>query len=181
MPLGARSIAGLAHPALLECGLWQGGARRGGSACLTLLNGDVMFSYSVAHDLIFRSELNLFDQIAPSWFSVLNKYACVLIILRADPAQVPGSNQIHREFWLFTVGGGRSSLIRSTTGNTTPSSACTRRPDEFWPRTESPHRGDRNKSDHEVAARRRLASGEGRRAAAEGRRERWAATLKSRV
>ncbi|KZV34407.1 hypothetical protein F511_33774 [Dorcoceras hygrometricum] len=30
-----------------------------------------------------------------------------------------------------TVGGGRSSLIRSTTGNTTPSSACTRRPDEF--------------------------------------------------
>ncbi|KZV20463.1 hypothetical protein F511_26636 [Dorcoceras hygrometricum] len=33
--------------------------------------------------------------------------------------------------WLFKVGGGRPSLIRSTTGNTTPSSACTRRPDEF--------------------------------------------------
>ncbi|KZV45384.1 hypothetical protein F511_05548 [Dorcoceras hygrometricum] len=33
--------------------------------------------------------------------------------------------------WIFKVGGGRSSLIRSTTGNTTPSSACTRRRDEF--------------------------------------------------
>ncbi|KZV48087.1 beta-galactosidase 6-like [Dorcoceras hygrometricum] len=33
--------------------------------------------------------------------------------------------------WLFKVGGGRPSLIRFTTGNTTPSSACTRRIDEF--------------------------------------------------
>ncbi|KZV55434.1 hypothetical protein F511_40847 [Dorcoceras hygrometricum] len=46
-------------------------------------------------------------------------------------AEAPGSNQIHREFWLFTVGGGRSSLIRPTTRNVTPSSAYTRRPDEF--------------------------------------------------
>ncbi|KZV48566.1 hypothetical protein F511_32102 [Dorcoceras hygrometricum] len=51
--------------------------------------------------------------------------------LKFAPKNAPGSNQIHREFWLFTVGGGRSSLIRSTTRNTVPSSACTRRPYEF--------------------------------------------------
>ncbi|KZV52320.1 dystroglycan-like [Dorcoceras hygrometricum] len=33
--------------------------------------------------------------------------------------------------WLFTVGGGRLRLIRSTTGRETHSSACTRRPDEI--------------------------------------------------
>ncbi|KZV34502.1 hypothetical protein F511_14702 [Dorcoceras hygrometricum] len=33
--------------------------------------------------------------------------------------------------WLFTVGGGRLRLIRSTTGTETPSSACTRKPDEI--------------------------------------------------
>ncbi|KZV51453.1 hypothetical protein F511_25033 [Dorcoceras hygrometricum] len=33
--------------------------------------------------------------------------------------------------WLFTVGGGRLRLIKSTTGSKVPSSACTRRPDEI--------------------------------------------------
>ncbi|KZV28949.1 poly(rC)-binding protein 3-like [Dorcoceras hygrometricum] len=33
--------------------------------------------------------------------------------------------------WLFMVGGGRISLIRSTIGSKVPSSACTRRPDEI--------------------------------------------------
>ncbi|KZV35748.1 pentatricopeptide repeat-containing protein [Dorcoceras hygrometricum] len=33
--------------------------------------------------------------------------------------------------WIFTVGGGRLRLIRATTGRETPSSACTRRPDEI--------------------------------------------------
>ncbi|KZV30916.1 hypothetical protein F511_31347 [Dorcoceras hygrometricum] len=42
----------------------------------------------------------------------------------------PGSNQIHRESGSSNVGGG-IHLIRSMTGNTSPSSACTRRPDEF--------------------------------------------------
>ncbi|KZV45800.1 serine carboxypeptidase-like 45 [Dorcoceras hygrometricum] len=46
----------------------------------------IWFPYSVAHDLDVRSELTLFDQIVQSWFSVMNQYARVLIILRADPA-----------------------------------------------------------------------------------------------
>ncbi|KZV29315.1 sucrose synthase [Dorcoceras hygrometricum] len=33
--------------------------------------------------------------------------------------------------WLFTVGGGRLRLIKSTTGRKVPSSACNRRPDEI--------------------------------------------------
>ncbi|KZV34666.1 hypothetical protein F511_10941 [Dorcoceras hygrometricum] len=33
--------------------------------------------------------------------------------------------------WLFTVGGGRLRLIKSTTRSKVPSSACTRRPDEI--------------------------------------------------
>ncbi|KZV21026.1 hypothetical protein F511_28248 [Dorcoceras hygrometricum] len=33
--------------------------------------------------------------------------------------------------WLFTVGGGRLRLIKSTTGSKVPSSAYTRRPDEI--------------------------------------------------
>ncbi|KZV21096.1 hypothetical protein F511_33226 [Dorcoceras hygrometricum] len=33
--------------------------------------------------------------------------------------------------WLFTVGGGRLRLIKSTNGSKVPSSACTRRPDEI--------------------------------------------------
>ncbi|KZV30755.1 hypothetical protein F511_03733 [Dorcoceras hygrometricum] len=58
--------------------------------------------------------------------------------------EVPGSDQIHRESGTSTVGGGRSpnpvhdwkqdsfiTSIRSTTRNETPSSACTRRPDEI--------------------------------------------------
>ncbi|KZV47803.1 exportin 1 [Dorcoceras hygrometricum] len=36
-----------------------------------------------------------------------------------------------QEDWLFTVGGGRLRLIKSTTGSKVPSSACTRRPDEI--------------------------------------------------
>ncbi|KZV27956.1 zinc transporter 8-like [Dorcoceras hygrometricum] len=50
--------------------------------------------------------------------------------------------------WLFKVGGARSSLIRPMTGSTSPSSVCSRRADEFLPRTEFPQKGDRNKSDH---------------------------------
>ncbi|KZV52209.1 hypothetical protein F511_07164 [Dorcoceras hygrometricum] len=50
---------------------------------------------------------------------------------------------------LQTVGGGRSS-IRSTTGIKTPSSACTRRTDEF--RTDiTPRQADRNKSDQHAS------------------------------
>ncbi|KZV28958.1 cleavage stimulation factor subunit 2-like [Dorcoceras hygrometricum] len=33
--------------------------------------------------------------------------------------------------WLFTVGGGRLRLIKSTTGSKVPLSACTKRPDEI--------------------------------------------------
>ncbi|KZV47713.1 hypothetical protein F511_19426 [Dorcoceras hygrometricum] len=46
------------------------------------------FNQIAVHDRIVRSELILFDQIAPRWFPVINQYARVLIILRADPAQV---------------------------------------------------------------------------------------------
>ncbi|KZV34278.1 hypothetical protein F511_35425 [Dorcoceras hygrometricum] len=59
--------------------------------------------------------------------------------------KVPGSDQIHRESGTSTVGGGRS-IIRSTTGNRTPSSSALEELTHL-PRTESPRKGDRNKSD----------------------------------
>ncbi|KZV47008.1 hypothetical protein F511_31991 [Dorcoceras hygrometricum] len=50
-------------------------------------------------------------------------------------------------------------LIRSTTGNTIPPSVCTRISDRFWPRTESPRKSDRNRSDHTTRGRRRRKGG----------------------
>ncbi|KZV24069.1 carbonic anhydrase [Dorcoceras hygrometricum] len=49
--------------------------------------------------------------------------------------------------------------IRYTTGNTIPPSVCTRRSDGFWPRTESPRKADRNKSDHTTNKWRRCGGG----------------------
>ncbi|KZV19873.1 hypothetical protein F511_33564 [Dorcoceras hygrometricum] len=45
--------------------------------------------------------------------------------------EAPGSNQIHREFWLLKCRQRYILLIRSTTGNKNPPSVCTRRADEF--------------------------------------------------
>ncbi|KZV43253.1 hypothetical protein F511_09839 [Dorcoceras hygrometricum] len=45
--------------------------------------------------------------------------------------------------WLFTVGGDRLRLIKSTTGSKVPSSTCTRKPDEIscWDPDHAPRRG----------------------------------------
>ncbi|KZV49675.1 Squamous cell carcinoma antigen recognized by T-cell 3 [Dorcoceras hygrometricum] len=50
--------------------------------------------------------------------------------LRAQRAWAPGSDQIHRETGTSMLAA-VDLLIRSTTGNRTPSSVCTRRADEF--------------------------------------------------
>ncbi|KZV50179.1 hypothetical protein F511_19271 [Dorcoceras hygrometricum] len=79
------------------------------------------------------------------WICVARDF---FVVILAQKIEAPGSNQIHKEFWLFTVGGGRSSLIRSATGT-----RLLRQPAleglTNLARTESPRRGDRNKSNHD--------------------------------
>ncbi|KZV55825.1 putative WRKY transcription factor 65 [Dorcoceras hygrometricum] len=62
------------------------------------------------------------------------------------PGNAPGSDQNHKETCTSRYAA-VDLLIRSMTGYRTPSSVCTRRAEELK-RTESPHRRDRNKSNH---------------------------------
>ncbi|KZV38557.1 hypothetical protein F511_27582 [Dorcoceras hygrometricum] len=65
--------------------------------------------------------------------------------------------------WLFTVGGGRLRLIKSTTGSKVPSSACTRRPDEI-----STNENSSKSWPEQIPARGGVGDGGGRRRRCEG-------------
>ncbi|KZV33351.1 hypothetical protein F511_41346 [Dorcoceras hygrometricum] len=52
------------------------------------------------------------------------------VVLKMTSKKAPGSDQIHRETGTSRLAA-VDLLIRSTTGNMTPSSVCTRRADEF--------------------------------------------------